>query len=183
LLTAALALALAPHRQYPLYGGIMGIMTATGLAGVIAQWFIRVATPHTLPLWGFISSIIISLFVPSGGGHWAVQGPFMVPAAASLHVSQAAAAMAVGSGEGVANMIQPFWALPLLAIAGIGMGRVMGLRGGWWSEQGSLRQGQGLCPWAPPYLSVPPHDPPRLHRHRQRPGRAAGGYSGRQAGA
>jgi short-chain fatty acids transporter len=112
--------------QYPLYGGIMGIMTATGLAGVIAQWFIHVSTPGTLPFWGFVSSIVISLFVPSGGGHWAVQGPFIVPAAQALHVSQAAAAMAVAYGEGVANMIQPFWALPLLAIAGIGMRRVMG---------------------------------------------------------
>ena len=112
--------------QYPLYGGIMGIMTATGLAGVIAEGFIRVSTPHTLPFWSFVSSIIISLFVPSGGGHWAVQGPFIVPAAVALHVSQAAAAQAVGYGEAVANMIQPFWALPLLAIAGIGMRRVMG---------------------------------------------------------
>ena len=112
--------------QYPLYGGIMGIMTATGLAGVIAQGFIHVSTKATLPFWGFVSSIVISLFVPSGGGHWAVQGPFIVPAAAALHVSQAAAAMSVAYGEGVANMIQPFWALPLLAIAGIGMRRVMG---------------------------------------------------------
>lgn len=112
--------------QYPLYGGIMGIMTTTGLAGVIAEVFIRISTPHTLPFWGFVSSIIISLFVPSGGGHWAVQGPFIVPAAVALHVSQAAAAQGVGYGEAVANMIQPFWALPLLAIAGIGMRRVMG---------------------------------------------------------
>jgi len=112
--------------QYPLYGGIMGIMTATGLAGVIAQWFIAVSTTRTLPFWGFISSIVISLFVPSGGGHWAVQGPFIVPAAVALHVDQGAAAMSVAYGEGVANMIQPFWALPLLAIAGIGMRRVMG---------------------------------------------------------
>jgi short-chain fatty acids transporter len=112
--------------QYPIYGGIMGIMTATGLAGVIAKWFIAVATPATLPFWAFISSIIISIFVPSGGGHWAVQGPFIVPAAVALHVNQAAAAQAVGYGEGVANMIQPFWALPLLAIAGIGMRRVLG---------------------------------------------------------
>ena len=112
--------------QYPLYGGIMGMMTATGLAGVIAKWFIAVSTHNTLPFWGFLSSIVISLFVPSGGGHWAVQGPFIVPAAAALHVSQAAAAMSVAYGEGVANMIQPFWALPLLAIAGIGMRRVMG---------------------------------------------------------
>ncbi|WP_284944326.1 short-chain fatty acid transporter [Acidisoma cladoniae] len=112
--------------QYPIYGGIMGIMTATGLAGVIAKWFIAVATPATLPFWAFISSIIISIFVPSGGGHWAVQGPFIVPAAVALHVNQAAASQAVGYGEGVANMIQPFWALPLLAIAGIGMRRVLG---------------------------------------------------------
>jgi short-chain fatty acids transporter len=112
--------------QYPIYGGIMGIMTATGLAGVIAKWFLTFSTPHTLPFWGFISSIIISLFVPSGGGHWAVQGPFIVPAAVALHVNLAATAQAVGYGEGVANMIQPFWALPLLAIAGIGMRRVMG---------------------------------------------------------
>lgn len=112
--------------QYPIYGGIMGIMTATGLAGVIAKWFLTFSTPHTLPFWGYISSIIISLFVPSGGGHWAVQGPFIVPAAQALHVNMAATAQAVGYGEAVANMIQPFWALPLLAIAGIGMRRVMG---------------------------------------------------------
>jgi short-chain fatty acids transporter len=112
--------------QYPIYGGIMGMMTATGLAGVIAKWFVAIATPTTLPFWAFISSIVISIFVPSGGGHWAVQGPFIVPAAVALHVSQAAASQAVGYGEGVANMIQPFWALPLLAIAGIGMRRVLG---------------------------------------------------------
>lgn len=112
--------------QYPIYGGIMGMMTATGLAGVIAKWFLAFSTQHTLPFWGFISSIIISLFVPSGGGHWAVQGPFIVPAAVQLHVNLAATAQGVGYGEAVANMIQPFWALPLLAIAGIGMRRVMG---------------------------------------------------------
>jgi short-chain fatty acids transporter len=112
--------------QYPIYGGIMGMMTATGLAGVIAEWFLTFSTTRTLPFWGYISSIIISIFVPSGGGHWAVQGPFIVPAAVALHVNLAAAAQGVGYGEGVANMIQPFWALPLLAIAGIGMRRVMG---------------------------------------------------------
>lgn len=91
--------------QYPIYGGIMGMMTATGLAGVIAKWFLAFSTAHTLPFWGFISSIIISLFVPSGGGHWAVQGPFIVPAAVALHVNLAATAQGVGYGEAVANMI------------------------------------------------------------------------------
>lgn len=111
--------------QYPLYGGIMGIMTATGLAGVIAQWFLTFSTAATLPFWSYIASILISLFVPSGGGHWAVQGPFVVPAAAKLGASQAATAMGVAIGEEVANMIQPFWALPVLAIAGVGLQRVM----------------------------------------------------------
>ncbi len=111
--------------QYPLYGGIMGIMTGTGLAGVIAQWFVSFSTAATLPFWSYLSSVVISLFVPSGGGHWAVQGPFVVPAAAKLGASQAATAMGVAIGEEVANMIQPFWCLPVLAIAGIGLQRVM----------------------------------------------------------
>ena len=111
--------------QYPLYGGIMGIMRATGLAGVIATWFVGFSTAQTLPFWSYIASVIISLFVPSGGGHWAVQGPFVVPAAAHLGASQGASAMAVAIGEEVANMIQPFWCLPVLAIAGIGLRRVM----------------------------------------------------------
>jgi short-chain fatty acids transporter len=111
--------------QYPIYGGIMGIMTATGLAGIIAQWFDAFATGATLPFWSYVSSVIISLFVPSGGGHWAVQGPFAVPAAVKLQASLPATAMAVAIGEEVANMIQPFWALPVLAIAGVGLRRVM----------------------------------------------------------
>jgi short-chain fatty acids transporter len=111
--------------QYPIYGGIMGIMTTTGLAGVIAQWFDAFATAWTLPFWSYVSSIVISLFVPSGGGHWAVQGPFAVPAAVKLHASLPATTMGVAIGEEVANMVQPFWALPVLAIAGVGLRRVM----------------------------------------------------------
>jgi short-chain fatty acids transporter len=112
--------------QFPLYGGIMGIMTGTGLAAIIAQRFVDFSSAHTLPFWTFISSNIISLFVPSGGGHWAVQGPFMVPAAVKLNVDPALVAMATAMGEQTANMIQPFWALPLLAIAHLGIKDIMG---------------------------------------------------------
>lgn len=112
--------------QYPLYGGLMGIMTGTGLAGVLAKAFLRFSTAYTLPFWTYVTSLIITLFVPSGGGHWAVQGPFAIPAARDLHASYAATTMAVAMGESVANMLQPFWALPILAIAGIRMRRVMG---------------------------------------------------------
>ena len=112
--------------QYPLYGGIMGIMSATGLAGIISKAFLAFATGHTLPFWTYISSLVITLFIPSGGGHWAVQGPFILPAAKELHASFAGTTMAVAMGESVANMIQPFFALPILAIAGIPMRRMMG---------------------------------------------------------
>ena len=112
--------------QFPLYGGIMGIMTGTGLAAVIAQSFVAFSSARTLAFWSFISSNIISLFVPSGGGHWAVQGPFMVPAAVKLHVDPAMTAMGTAMGEQTANMIQPFWALPILAIAHLGIKDIMG---------------------------------------------------------
>ena len=113
--------------QYPIYGGIMGMMTATGLAEQISRAIEGFATAHTLPVLSFISSIFISMIVPSGGGHWAVQGPFTIPAAVALNASIPATTMAVAMGEEVANMLQPFWALPVVAIAGIGIQRVLGL--------------------------------------------------------
>jgi short-chain fatty acids transporter len=104
----------------------MGIMTGTGLAQEISRSVAASATAHTLPVLSFVSSIIISLVIPSGGGHWAVQGPFTIPAAVALHASIPATTMAVAMGEEVANMLQPFWALPVVAIAGIGIQRVLG---------------------------------------------------------
>jgi short-chain fatty acids transporter len=112
--------------QYPLYGGLMGIITTTGLAAVLSKIFIQYSTAHTLPFFTYLTSLVITLFVPSGGGHWAVQGPFAIPAARDLHASFAGTTMAVAMGESVANMLQPFFALPILAIAGIKMRRMMG---------------------------------------------------------
>jgi len=112
--------------QYPLYGGLMGIITTTGLAAILSKTFIRFSTAHTLPFFTYLTSLVITLFVPSGGGHWAVQGPFAIPAAVNLHSSLAGTTMAVAMGESVANMLQPFFALPILAIAGIKMRRMMG---------------------------------------------------------
>jgi short-chain fatty acids transporter len=112
--------------QYPMYGGIMGIMKGTGLASMIAKAFVTIASPVTLPLWSYLSSLIITLLVPSAGGHWAVQGPFVLPAALSLHASVPRTAMGVAMAENVSNMLQPFWAVPIVAIAGIRIQRVMG---------------------------------------------------------
>jgi short-chain fatty acids transporter len=116
--------------QYPFYGGIQGLMTLSvggvTLAAVIADWFMSFSNEYTFAFWTFVSSNIISLFIPSGGGHWVVQGPVMVPAAESLGVDQGLTAMAVAWGEGTANMIQPFWALPILGIVGLGIRDIMG---------------------------------------------------------
>ncbi|HKZ53378.1 MAG TPA: TIGR00366 family protein [Candidatus Acidoferrales bacterium] len=112
--------------QYPLYGGIMGMMQDSGLAGVISHWFVSVSSQLTFPFFCFVSSILITLFIPSGGGHWVVQGPFVIPAAVTLGVSPAVTAMAVAFGEQTGNMVQPFWALPILAIAGLSIRDIMG---------------------------------------------------------
>lgn len=112
--------------QYPLYGGLMGIITSTGLAAVLSKAFIGFSNAHTLPFFTYLTSMIITFFIPSGGGLWAVQGTFAIPAASSLHASLAATTLAVAQGESVSNMLQPFWALPILAIAGIKIRQMMG---------------------------------------------------------
>ncbi|MFS0785798.1 short-chain fatty acid transporter [Shouchella sp. 1P09AA] len=112
--------------QFPFYAGIMGMMVASGLSDQIALWFVEISTEQTLPFLTFISAGIINFFVPSGGGQWAVQGPIMIPAAIELGADTARVAMAVAWGDAWTNMIQPFWALPVLAIAGLKVRDIMG---------------------------------------------------------
>lgn len=112
--------------QYPFYGGIMGIMAATGLAEVIANSYIHIATADTLPFLSYLASSVITLFIPSGGGHWAVQGPFTIPAALKLGASMPGTAMGIAAGEISGSLLQPFWAIPVVAIAGVGVQRVLG---------------------------------------------------------
>lgn len=122
--------------QYPLYGGIVGLLaylptqSSRALQTVLAQALVTGANQYTLPFLTFLGSVVISLFVPSGGGHWAVQGPVAVDSALALGQRSPAylglISMAVAMGEAVANMIQPFWLLPLLAIARLNVRQVMG---------------------------------------------------------
>jgi short-chain fatty acids transporter len=111
---------------YPLYGGILGLIRDTGLADWFAMQFVSFSTAHTLPFWSFVSSNVITLFVPSGGGHWAVQGPVMVKAALAVGASLPKTAMAVAFGEQTGNLLQPFWALPIVSIGGVEIRDVMG---------------------------------------------------------
>ncbi len=102
--------------QFPLYFGIMGIMRDSGMVIQISDFFVSIATPITLPLFTFFSGGLVNLFVPSGGGQWAVQGPIVVESALKLGVSLPKAIMALAYGDQITNMLQPFWALPLLGI-------------------------------------------------------------------
>ncbi|NPV43941.1 MAG: short-chain fatty acid transporter [Firmicutes bacterium] len=112
--------------QFPFYAGIMGMMRDSGLAAIMSQWFISISTTKTFPLFTFWSAGLVNLFIPSGGGQWAVQGPIMIPAGHALGVDPAKTAMALAWGDSWTNQIQPFWALPVLAIAGLDVRDIMG---------------------------------------------------------
>lgn len=112
--------------QFPFYAGIQIMMEQSGLGGIITNWFVNISTKDTFPLLTFLSSGLINFAVPSGGGHWVVQGPFVIPAAQAIGADLGKAAMAIAYGEAWMNMAQPFWALPALAIAGLGVRDIMG---------------------------------------------------------
>ncbi|GAA5030276.1 short-chain fatty acids transporter [Marivirga lumbricoides] len=102
--------------QFPLYAGIMGIMKYSGLVVLISDFFVSISTEVTFPIYTFFSAGLVNFFVPSGGGQWAVQGPIVVEAAQALGISLPKIVMALSYGDQITNMLQPFWALPLLGI-------------------------------------------------------------------
>ncbi|GAA1560164.1 short-chain fatty acid transporter [Brevibacterium picturae] len=112
--------------QFPLYAGILGIMSGTGLIAVFSDALVSVANPTTFGILALLSAGIVNFFVPSGGGQFAVQGPIMLDAANQLGVDPSVAIMAVSYGDQWTNMLQPFWALPVLAIAGLKMRDILG---------------------------------------------------------
>ena len=102
--------------QFPLYFGIMGIMSQSGMVGQISDFFVSISNVNTLPIFTFFSAGLVNIFVPSGGGQWVVQGPIVVESALQLEVPLNKAIMALAYGDQITNMLQPFWALPLLGI-------------------------------------------------------------------
>ena len=105
--------------QFPLYGGIMAMMSISGLDRLIAEKFVEIGNPTTLPALTFFSACVIGLFVASGGGQWGIQGPIALQTAFAENIDPAKMVMAVAYGDQVPNMLQPFWALPLLGITGV----------------------------------------------------------------
>jgi short-chain fatty acids transporter len=112
--------------QFPFYAGIMAIMAGSGLVDSLSKVFVGVANQQSLPFWGLISSFVINFFAPSGGGHWTIQGPFMIEAARTLNSSLAQTSMAVMLGNAWNDLVQPFWILPALALSRLKLKDVMG---------------------------------------------------------
>ncbi len=112
--------------QFPFYGGIMGIMTASGLGKVIANFIIQVATPDTIYTWSFLSAALLNTFIPSQGGQWIVQGPILMEAAQALNANIPLVMNAFVHGDEVTNLIQPLYVIPALALVGMKLKEVWG---------------------------------------------------------
>ena len=105
--------------QFPFYAGIMALLSASGLALWLAEATSQNATVTSLPIMTFLSAGVVNFFVPSGGGQWGIQGPIALEAGAAVGVPASKMIMSVAYGDELTNMLQPFWAIPLLAITGI----------------------------------------------------------------
>ena len=101
-------------------------MADTGLIDVMANKISEISSSETLGFYSFLSGGLVNMFIPSGGGQWAVQGPVMIEAANNLNVEPYVVVLGVAYGDQWTNMIQPFWTIPLLAIAGLHMRQIMG---------------------------------------------------------
>ncbi|WP_440764808.1 TIGR00366 family protein [Natronorubrum sp. DTA7] len=105
--------------QFPFYAGIAGLLTGTGLATVIVESVGGFATPMTWPVIGVIVAGFVNVFIPSGGGQWVAMGPIMMEITVGLGMAPEDAIIIEMLGDQLTNMIQPFWAIPLLAIANL----------------------------------------------------------------
>ena len=123
--------------QFPLYAGIMAVMAASGLSATLTT-MVSAAGPDLLAPVTFLSAGLLNLLVPSGGGQWAVQGPIIMQAALDTGVAPGKVLMAMAYGDQWTNMLQPFWALPLLAVTGVRARDIVGyavlwmIAGGLW---------------------------------------------------
>ena len=105
--------------QYPLYAGIVRMMTESGIATQLAHFFVAVSTAHTYPVMIGIYSAFLGLFIPSAGGKWLIEAPYMLEAAKTLQVHLGWVVQTYNATEALANLIHPFWMLPLVGILGL----------------------------------------------------------------
>jgi short-chain fatty acids transporter len=112
--------------QFPFYAGIAGVITTTHLNDRIADAFVRLSTPATFPAVVAIYSAVLGVFVPSGGSKWVIEAPYVMSAAHTLQVHLGWVVTSYDLGEALANLVQPFWMIPILAMFRLRTGDVMG---------------------------------------------------------
>jgi len=112
--------------QFPFYAGIAGVITATQLNEQLAAVFVSASTATTFPALVALYSAVLGVFVPSGGSKWVIEAPYVMAAAHSLEVHVGWIVTSYDLGEAVANLIQPFWMLPILGLFKLGARDVMG---------------------------------------------------------
>jgi len=105
--------------QYPLYGGIVKMMTESGLAKELAHFFVTISNQHTFPVLVGVYSAFLGLFIPSAGGKWLIEAPYILEAAKSLDMHLGWVVQIYNATEALANLIHPFWMLPLLGTLGL----------------------------------------------------------------
>lgn len=111
--------------QFPFYAGILGMMKYSGFLSLVGDWFFQNVSAPFFPAMAFASAAVVNLFIPSGGGQWAVQGPILMDAGIKLGLKPSHLVLAFSYGDQLTNMLQPFWALPLLSITGIPAGSLL----------------------------------------------------------
>ncbi len=112
--------------QFPFYAGIAAIITTTHLNERLANAFVSISTPQSFPAVVAIYSAVLGVFVPSGGSKWVIEAPYVIAAAHELKVHLGWVVASYDLGEALANLLQPFWMLPTLAMLGLRARDVMG---------------------------------------------------------
>lgn len=112
--------------QFPFYAGIFGLMIHTDLGSWIGDLFSSVSSTETYPFVVYIYSGFMNLFVPSAGSKWLIEAPFLIPAAKALDVSVVTTMIAYSCGDSTTNLVQPFFAIPILAVTRLRFGEVVG---------------------------------------------------------
>jgi short-chain fatty acids transporter len=112
--------------QFPFYAGIAAIITGTHLNDRLAAAFVNISTAGSFPAVVAIYSAVLGVFVPSGGSKWVIEAPYVMAAAHELKVHLGWVVAAYDLGEALANLVQPFWMLPILGMFGLRARDVMG---------------------------------------------------------
>jgi len=112
--------------QFPFYASIFGLLQNTDLGTWLGQLFAKVATTQTYPWVVYVYSGVMNLFVPSAGSKWMIEAPFLIPAGEQLDVSVVTVLLAYAYGDSTTNLIQPFFAIPILAVTRLRFGDIVG---------------------------------------------------------